>query len=87
MGLSPAALEQLRASCMLPTASVPDAGAEAGAHFSYAPCSRAGALGGCRVTTGDMTETIWHYADGSGGAGAADIQTLCAQAGATFVPA
>jgi hypothetical protein len=86
-GLSPAAVEQLRQTCMLPTGSVPDAGVEAGAHFSYGPCSHVGAVGGCRVTTGAMTETIWYYAAGAGAPGAAEIQTLCAQAGATFVPA
>lgn len=53
-----------------------------------APCSRAGALGGCRIASGGISETVWYYqegADASGGAMSSDVQMLCAAAGATFV--
>ena len=85
-GLSPADLDQLRQSCML-SGGLPDGGVQANAQFSAGPCSHVGALGGCRVTAGTMTVTIWYYTTGAGGLGPADIQTLCAQSGATFVPA
>jgi len=52
------------------------------------PCSRVGALGGCRITSGAVSETVWYYQDGvdaSGGPMSSDIQTLCAEGGATFV--
>ena len=28
------------------------------------PCSRVGAVGGCRITSGAVSETVWYYADG-----------------------
>ena len=51
------------------------------------PCSRVGAVGGCRITSGAVSETVWYYADGVGGSGpmTSDIQLLCAEGGATFV--
>ena len=52
------------------------------------PCSRVGAVGGCRITSGALSETIWYYADGTGGGSgpmSSDIQMLCAEGGATFV--
>ncbi len=52
------------------------------------PCSRVGAVGGCRITTSAVSETVWYYASGlDGGSGpmSSDIQTLCAEGGATFV--
>ena len=52
------------------------------------PCSRVGAVGGCRITTSAVSETIWYYADGTGGGSgpmSSDIQMLCAEGGATFV--
>lgn len=52
------------------------------------PCSRVGAVGGCRITTGAVSETVWYYADsvdGSSGPMTSDIQLLCAEGGATFV--
>jgi hypothetical protein len=58
----------------------------ASAHFAAAPCSRNHALGGCRITAGGITETGWYYDDGSGLQTSADIQSLCASAGATFIP-
>ena len=68
----------------------PAAGADAGIEVSVmnGPCSRVGAIGGCRVTTGAVSETIWYYADGVDGGGgpmSSDIRMLCAAGGATFV--
>jgi hypothetical protein len=82
MGLSAAQLDQLRQSCMVSGGGLPDAGVEVSAQFSAGPCSRVGALGGCRVVQGAITETIWYY---GGGGAPSDIQTLCASAGATYV--
>jgi hypothetical protein len=68
----------------------PAAGADAGIEVSVldGPCSRVGAVGGCRITTGAVSETIWYYQDGttaSDGPTSADVHTLCAEGGATFV--
>jgi hypothetical protein len=52
------------------------------------PCSRLDALGGCRIASGGVSETVWYYADGvdaGGGPMSSDIQMLCAEAHATFV--
>jgi hypothetical protein len=52
------------------------------------PCSRLGALGGCRIASGGFSETVWYYQEGgdaSGGPMSSDIQMLCAEAQATFV--
>lgn len=52
------------------------------------PCSRVGAIGGCRITTGAVVETVWYYQDGTDagdGPRSSDIQALCAEGGATFV--
>jgi hypothetical protein len=65
---------QVQQSCMLGATS----------QFTNGPCSHVGALGGCRQTTGPVTETIWYYDDGSGQT-SADIQMLC-DGIATFVP-
>ena len=81
-GLSAAQLDQLRQSCMVSGGGLPDAGVAASAQFSNGPCSHVGALGGCRVAQGTISETIWYYA---GGGAPSDIQTLCAAAGATYV--
>jgi hypothetical protein len=64
--------------------------ADAGIEVSVmdGPCSRVGAVGGCRVTTSAVSETVWYYAgalDASSGPTSSDIQTLCAEGGATFV--
>ena len=68
----------------------PAPAADAGIEVSVTngPCSRAGAVGGCRITTGAVSETIWYYAgglDGSSGPTTSDIQMLCDEGGATFV--
>jgi hypothetical protein len=67
-------------------APVADAGIEVS--VMEGPCSRVGAVGGCRISTGAVTETVWYYADGVDGGGgpmSSDIQLLCAEGGATFV--
>jgi hypothetical protein len=84
-GLTPQAVQSLRQSCML-SGGLPDAGVNVGAQFEDGPCSHVNALGGCRVIQGGMTATIWYYADASGLSTSADIQMLCAAAGATFIP-
>ncbi len=66
------------------------AGADAGIEVSVmnGPCSRVGAVGGCRITSGAVSETVWYYADdvdGSSGPTPFDIQALCAEGKATFV--
>ncbi len=69
--------------CPIPAA---DAGIEVS--VMDGPCSRVGAVGGCRITTGAVSETVWYYADGvdgSSGPMSSDIQLLCAEGGATFV--
>jgi hypothetical protein len=86
---SPQAAQQIRQSCMASgagTGLLADAGLQVGATFQNGPCSRVGALGGCEVTQSGVTETGWYYDDGTGLQTSADIQTLCATAGATFVP-
>jgi len=82
-GLTSAQLDQLRQQCVASGGGVPDGGVQAMAQFSAGPCSHAGALGGCRIVSGGMTATIWYYSNG--GFTSADIQMLCATAGATFV--
>src|SRR5204862_8174179 len=84
-GLTAASANQFQQSCMVP-ATPADAGVTARAQFAHAPCSHAGALGGCRVQMGGMTVTVWYYAAGSTDTfTSSDIQSLCSSAGATFV--
>jgi hypothetical protein len=67
-------------------APVADAGIEVS--VMEGPCSRVGAVGGCRITTGAVSETVWYYSDGvagSSGPMTSDIQLLCAEGGSTFV--
>ncbi|HVV49951.1 MAG TPA: hypothetical protein VHO06_09845 [Polyangia bacterium] len=67
-------------------------GSGVGITFADAPCSHVGALGACRVTAGGVVEDGWYYnigsADAAGYVGetSADIQMLCAEEGATFLP-
>jgi len=84
---TPQNVQGLKQACMVPAGGggLPDAGIMAGADFEYAGCSHVGALGACRTTTGGMTVTGWYYQDPTGLETSADIQMLCAQAGATFV--
>jgi hypothetical protein len=52
------------------------------------PCSHLAALGGCRITSGGVVETVWYYQAGTDagiGSMSSDVQMLCAEAGATFV--
>ena len=83
MGLSAAQAQQLMQQCMVPGGGA-DAGLSQQAIFAQAPCPRAGALGGCRVTQSGMTIVAWYYQMGT--FTSADIQMLCSSAGATFVP-
>jgi len=82
--LSAAQVQQLKQQCMVSGGFGADAGLSQQATFSNGPCSHDGALGGCRVTQGGVTSTGWYYQMGS--FTSADIQQLCASAGATFVP-
>jgi|SRR5580698_8289562 hypothetical protein len=69
-----------------PASSTGDAGIAVSAVDG--PCSRLGALGGCRIAGSGVSETVWYYAEGgdaSGGPMSSDIQMLCAEAQATFV--
>ena len=82
--LSSSQAQQLMQQCMVGGGFGADAGFSQMATFASAPCSRDGALGGCRVTQAGMTVVAWYYQMGS--FTSADIQQLCASAGATFVP-
>ena len=66
-------------SCFVSTAQF---GEDATARLAYAPCPRAGALGGCRLNASSDT-TFWYYAGGQYAAD--DIPALCVQINATFV--
>jgi len=69
--------------CPVPVA---DGGIEVG--VTDGPCSRVDAVGGCRITTGAVSETIWYYrvtVDGGANPTSSDVQMLCAEGGATFV--
>jgi hypothetical protein len=76
---SSAIVQSVRQICMT------DAGMET-EDFANGPCSRAGALGGCSMTTGSTSITFWYYAGSLGPATTADVQTMCSNAGETFVP-
>jgi hypothetical protein len=76
MGLTTAQAAQIQQSCT--------AGGGTTAVYADGPCSRAGALGGCRTAVGPgQTATVWYYS--TGGLTSADIQLLCMMAGVTFV--
>ena len=69
-----------------PAGSTGDGGV--GVSVAEGPCSRVGAVGGCRISSGGVSETIWYYQDGTdagNGPMSSDIRALCAEGGATFV--
>jgi hypothetical protein len=79
---------QLQQSCASQGANLGDAGTARVQH-SPGPCSRVDALGGCRFTQQGTTATTWYYrarVDGGPEQTSADIELLCSQIGATFVP-
>ena len=86
MGLSPAQQQQLMQQCIVSGSGGlgADAGISQHATFAAGPCSRDGALGGCRVVQGGITSIAWYYQMGT--FTAADIQQVCTAAGASFVP-
>lgn len=84
-GVSPQDTDSLSQSCGIPIASDPDAGVRAAVQFTYGPCSRAGALGGCQEIVGTTVITRWTYDDGSGALTAADVQMACTASGGVFV--
>lgn len=53
--------------------------------FSEAPCSRSGAVAGCQVKSGNLSQTQWTYADGDGGLSAKDLARICTNSGGTTV--
>ena len=81
--------QQLQQGCMVTGAgALADAGATVTAQLVDGPCSHVGALGACRVTNGGVSASIWYYGDGTDSGASmspADIQMLCAAAGATYV--
>jgi hypothetical protein len=79
-GLSPPDQVMWSNSCFVSDATA-DGGVHPSAHFEYAPCAHANALGGCRLNGAPIT--FWYYADGS--YTEADIPALCAQIDATLV--
>jgi len=64
-----------------------DAGAGPGpvstGSFTQAPCSHAGAVGGCLVGAGGVSQGGWYYA--VSGISEAQVRQLCAGTGGTFV--
>jgi hypothetical protein len=72
-------IESVRQICMS------DGGAQDTEQFANGPCSRDGALGGCTFAAGTTIETTWYYAGSIGPQTTADVQTMCARAGDTFV--
>jgi len=77
----PQSAESVEQSC---TASNSDAGIQVVATFANGPCSHVDALGGCRFTANGASVTEWYYS-GTGNQTSADIQAMCASAGATFI--
>jgi len=51
--------------------------AKQGGAFALGPCSHAGAVGGCRVSSGSESVTTWYYG-GDGTTTTADVQKICA---------
>jgi hypothetical protein len=81
--------QTLQQSCSRNAMGTPvDAGTVA---FTDGPCSRADALGACRVSVGGLIEDQWYY--GSGGDSgtsvfdqtASNIKMLCSGTGATYL--
>jgi len=84
-GLDAATVSGFQMGCMAPPNGAQTA-VPFTIQFAHAPCSRAGALGGCRVQSGGETVTAWYYNIGSTGTiRSTDIQSLCNSIGATFV--
>lgn len=84
-GVSPQQVEAYRLGCGTGALDDPTRGLHQERTFAEAPCSREGALGACAFTLAGVTQTGWYYDDDSG-ITLADIQSLCAGGGATFVP-
>jgi hypothetical protein len=53
--------------------------------FAYGPCTHAGSLGGCKITVGSFTQTIWYYGNGMQGQTMHDVQTACAQQNGVYI--
>lgn len=64
-GASPDDVEKNRQDC-----------ARQGGTFALGSCSRAGAVGGCRVSNGGQSVTTWYYG-GDGSTTTADVQKIC----------
>jgi hypothetical protein len=56
----------------------------ANSNFTDGPCSRASALGGCRITSGGMTVTMWYSSVGGIGT-TANVLAICTGIGGTYV--
>jgi hypothetical protein len=82
-GLSAAQQAAFMQQCM-PSSGLADAGAGFNQQVTYAAgaCSRAGAIGGCRVTQAGQSTTTWFY---QGVQTAAQVQQQCTASGGTFV--
>jgi len=51
--------------------------------FSTGPCSRANVIGGCTITSGGYTQTVWYY---SGPGVTVDVvRSACANGGGTYI--
>lgn len=54
------------------------------AQYTDAACSRAGLVGGCRITSDQGTTTFWYYE--TLGGPSPDVNAICAMSQLTFVP-
>ena len=67
------------------TGILEDAGVTADVKFKNGPCSRAGALGGCQVTSNGSLLTLWYYPAGGGAVTAGEAMIVCSALGGSPV--
>jgi len=88
MEASGTAAAQVNQSCASQAANLGDA-ATARVQQVAGPCSRVDALGGCQVAQQGWTVTTWYYRVGPDGGPqqtSEDIELICTQIGARFIP-
>jgi hypothetical protein len=82
-GLTPDQINAQKTACTTTTAL--DGGLTQTASFSDGACSRANVLGGCRITSGGFTQTMWYYANSV--LSVEQLQMLCSNLGGTYLSA
>jgi hypothetical protein len=88
MEISGSATAQVNQTCASQAANLGDAGT-ARIQQAAGPCSRASALGGCQIAAQGSTVTTWYYRAGDDAGpqqSSQDIELLCSQIGARFIP-